>query len=237
MQDRYVGDIGDFAKYSFLNCLAENQLLGVAWYHYPDESHNSDGKHTDYLSQDREWRQRDSYVFDRLCSLLDSGQRSLENVEKREVLKRAIFSRSKLQHPSTSPSVRAEFRRAWFSDVISDLERAEIVFADPDNGLREDENYRHSSRKAWKSIPEGEALKFAANRSAVIYHHNTRRPGGHEREIAYWMERLGADFAVRMRARSARTFFVINASDEHLRRAELWCLHFGEQYQLVTQAS
>ena len=43
MQNRYTGDIGDFAKYGLLRALCPGHRLGVAWYLYPDESHNEDG--------------------------------------------------------------------------------------------------------------------------------------------------------------------------------------------------
>jgi hypothetical protein len=45
MQDRYAGDIGDFVKLAILRALAPGWHLGVAWWLYPDESHNGDGRH------------------------------------------------------------------------------------------------------------------------------------------------------------------------------------------------
>ena len=32
MQNRYVGDIGDYVKYGLLRALADGRQLGVAWY-------------------------------------------------------------------------------------------------------------------------------------------------------------------------------------------------------------
>jgi hypothetical protein len=51
MQNRYVGDVGDFAKYGLLRQLTmDDQLhLGVIWYLFDDETHNSDGRHVTYL--------------------------------------------------------------------------------------------------------------------------------------------------------------------------------------------
>ena len=51
MQNRYTGDIGDFAKYGLLRALSKGKRLGVAWYLYPDEEDNTDGRHIDYLQQ------------------------------------------------------------------------------------------------------------------------------------------------------------------------------------------
>jgi hypothetical protein len=60
-------------------------------------------------------------------------------------------------------------------------------------------------------MPLREAKALAKKRTAVIYHHNTRRKGGHEQEIEYWIDQLGAGtLAFRWRAYGNRTFFVIN---------------------------
>jgi len=59
MQNRYVGDIGDFGKYHLLKILSQgngldnggNLVLGVVWYLVPNENHNGDGKHIRYLQK------------------------------------------------------------------------------------------------------------------------------------------------------------------------------------------
>lgn len=48
MQDRYVGDIGDYVKLGILRALMPGERLGVAWWLYPDEAHNADGRHIGY---------------------------------------------------------------------------------------------------------------------------------------------------------------------------------------------
>ena len=57
MQNRYVGDIGDFGKYGLLRALCHGRRLGVAWYLYPDEAHN--GGIVQYLCEPDEWRSVD----------------------------------------------------------------------------------------------------------------------------------------------------------------------------------
>ena len=55
MQNRYVGDIGDFGKLGLLRALSSKGLsIGVNWYLTTDESHNGDGRHVDYLAKDPE---------------------------------------------------------------------------------------------------------------------------------------------------------------------------------------
>ncbi len=57
MQDRYVGDVGDFGKYGLLRSLCRGDehgaalRLGVLWYRFDgdDSTAANDGRHTDYL--------------------------------------------------------------------------------------------------------------------------------------------------------------------------------------------
>ncbi|WP_133119845.1 hypothetical protein [Pseudooceanicola lipolyticus] len=233
MQDRYVGDIGDFAKYSFLNAIARGRKLGVAWYHHPDEAHNSDGKHTKYLKYPEIWRPLDPKVFDTLAQLVSNNDRNLKSLIESGCLFASAYSTETLGFNDPSFQRRSDWRTAWFERVCRDLNACDIVFADPDNGLRCDEAFRAGRRKNWKSLPESEALVLARNRTAVIYHHNSRYPGGHAEEIRFWMNRLQCSFAVRMRRFSSRTFFVLNGEPETLERAKLWVCKFGKGYEVV----
>lgn len=53
MQDRYTGDIGDFSKLGILRALEKAGMsVGLNWYLTPDENHNSDGRHVQYLNQE-----------------------------------------------------------------------------------------------------------------------------------------------------------------------------------------
>lgn len=233
MQDRYVGDIGDFAKYSLLRSTSKHQRLGIAWYLHPDEAHNNDGKHTAYLSNPREWRQRDAMVFDVLKDVVETNQRSVAQIELSGLFPNASFASERLETVSNSAMARRDFRKAWFERTQRALDAADFLFVDPDNGLREQEKYIWSAPKNWKSIPEQEALRLAEGRTVAVYHHNTRRPGGHEKENEFWAERLSAAFAVRMRAFSARTFFFLNPTPAHLEAARSWCARWGEKYSIT----
>jgi hypothetical protein len=51
VQNRYVGDIGDYLKLGILRALSPGYHLGVAWWLFPDEGHNGDGRHISYLSR------------------------------------------------------------------------------------------------------------------------------------------------------------------------------------------
>jgi hypothetical protein len=230
MQDKYIGDIGDFAKFGLLRALGRGHRLGVAWYLFPDEAHNSDGRHIDYLKKPDQWRHLDSLLFDELRSIVETDQRTTHRIEQSGQLPDAVFSSVPLDFTED----KATARKKWFERVQSDLEGCSMIFADPDNGLCEDSDYKWADRRGWKRIPLSEILKLAEGRVAVVYHHNTRRPGGHDEEIAHWLGRLkacGADaIALRWGRISPRTFFIVHPTAEVKRSVDelvqTWSPHF-----------
>jgi hypothetical protein len=235
MQNRYTGDIGDFAKYALLRALGEDHRLGVAWYLFPDESHNTDGKHTDYLMQPDKWRPLDPELFDGLRSLVTSNQRNVYQVETSGLLDKAQFSNELLAFDG-DPATRGKKRAAWFSKTLFDLRDCDLVFADPDNGLCLDQKYSMASKTFWKRMPLSEAHVLAAGRTAIIYHHNTRRAGGHAREIQYWLEQFGQKaLALYWRHLSNRTFFIIHPTSEIRLRAEKLAQRWSPWFELHTK--
>lgn len=228
MQDRYTGDVGDYIKYALLRALSRGRRLGVAWYLYPDEGHNSDGKHTAYLHDSKQWRGLDPELFDTMKSIVESD-RAVRAVEESGVLP-AVFASNLLDQGFAHYSVRDALRKQWFDTVLDELKECDLVFADPDNGLIDSDPKRRNKLKFGKQMPLDEALELAQDRTAVIYHHNSRYAGGHELEIKHWFEKLGKDtIAIRANAYSCRTFFILNPSSEIEQRAEnfakLWSEH------------
>jgi len=227
MQDRYVGDIGDFAKYGLLRALSAGESLGIAWYLYPDESHNTDGRHIGYLEEPEKWRHLDPELFDGLAEMVGAGKRSIRAIEESGWLGSAKFSGTFLDFTGN----KGQQRVRWFQDVTRDLNHCSLIFADPDNGLCEDNKFSPSRKLDWKRLPLEEALRLTANRTGIFYHHNSRFPGGHLKEIYFWREKLGSDcLALYWRRFSNRTFFITNPAETIKERvrwfADKWSPHF-----------
>lgn len=218
MQDRYVGDIGDYAKYGLLRALSKGKKLGVAWYLHPDENHNTDGRHTAYLCKPDIWSSADVVVYGELAGIIDNDRRGVEirsvaAVPARDILGDAVFADERL-NTAIPIAQRVEWRTDWLRRVKDAMSSCDIVFADPDNGLCHDKDFIPGMRDYWKRIPLREALDLADGRPAVIYHHNSRFTGGHPAEIKHWLGHLPkSSYAWWCRSYSPRTFFVINADD------------------------
>jgi hypothetical protein len=97
MQNRYVGDIGDFAKYGLLRAVLREAKfrLGVMWYCVPDESHNNDGRHSKYVApteqNHQKFRRCDPILYDALGELVAEGQRNLSAIRDSNILRNRQF--------------------------------------------------------------------------------------------------------------------------------------------------
>ena len=121
-----------------------------------------------------------------------------------------------------------------FDGVRNRLSNCDLVFADPDNGVFPDHHVQPRQRDSAKRIPLAEARALAEGRAAVIYHHNTRRRGGHRQEIQWWMGQLpGCTCAYYWRRWSNRTFFIVNADDEIERRLTRFVERWGDHGLLL----
>lgn len=221
MQDRYAGDIGDFVKLGLLRALSAGRQLGVAWYRYPDESHNGDGRHITYLDHSQRYEHLDATLFNHLRTITKE-ERSINSLLP--VLEGVISSDETVDSSAISPRERRSWRTAWFKRVREELSQCNLVFADPDNGIIDDSNWRKGRAKFGKQMPLAEVQALARDRCAVIYHHNTRRRGGHDAEVDHWLSEVGMQgLAVRATAFSPRTFFVLNPCEVVEARVHEFC--------------
>ena len=98
MQNRYVGDVGDFVKLALLRMLSPGHQIGVVWYLVADERHNGDGRHITYLKKD-EWRQLDPELFDGLRRIVENSERSIAALEQSGFLQNCRFMSSQVPFP------------------------------------------------------------------------------------------------------------------------------------------
>ncbi len=178
MQNRYAGDIGDYGKLGLLRSLSRTGLrIGVNWYLTPDEDHNGDGRHTDYLRDDS-FRSFDEELWRKLREIVDSGQRSVAALENADLLDAAYYHEVLDLGKTTD---RSSVREKWHSDALARLADADIVFLDPDNGLMV--KSAEKTARANKYVTLKEIEEYCEQGASVIwYQHKARYRNSHYRD-------------------------------------------------------
>jgi hypothetical protein len=220
MQHHFAGDIGDYLKLGILRALAPGYRLGVAWWLYPDEVYDGNGQHVGYIQRPGQWRHFDPALFDTLQRILSSGQRNVHALAT-GLPPDTIFHHQPI--PTTGRNLRG-IRQEWFRSVVATVKNTDLVFVDPDNGL-EPGGISLGSARAGKSVLLSELHELAKpDRCLIVYHHQTRRAGGHYAEIAHWLDRFRSEGfraadALRCKPYSPRVFFLLNAPEKLRQRA------------------
>jgi hypothetical protein len=201
MQDRYVGDVGDFAKYALLRRLAGTSIerpvrLGVVWCLYPDEKHNFDGKHVSYLRRP-EFADLDDDLLAALRLIVESGRRSISAVAAAKILPRpTVFCPGLASLPEGALSKREDrliHRSRWLETCFQITESSELVFFDPDNGIEVASVPKHH-QNAGKYIYWDELAPFwTRGHALLIYHHLNRTKSAHA-QIAQLRANLRSKF-------------------------------------------
>ena len=237
MQDRYVGDVGDFGKYGLLRYLtgqrealpsAEAIRLGVVWYLYPNESHNADGKYTGYLddilANHSRYRACDPDLYDTMRRLVETGCRNILAVQRSRILPAdTLYYEPSLSFPRQMPRSEREAARAnWFAGSLHTTADADMIFVDPDNSLSDPANGISASidplRKTGpKYVFIADLLRFSERgQSLIVYHHLGRR-GTAVEQIARVAKSLKASLglpdmprSLLYRRGSSRAYFIVS---------------------------
>ena len=177
MQNRYTGDIGDYGKLGLLRTLrAAGLSIGVNWYLVPNENHNEDGKHTEYLKRNL-YRNCDKDLWDELKTIVDTGNRTVSALEKNAILNAAFYSEC-LDFSEKSKPERDSYRNTWHQAALTKLAGNDVVFVDPDNGLLVPS--AEGSRRENKYVKPIELKDYYYTGSSVVYYqHKARRKDQH----------------------------------------------------------
>jgi hypothetical protein len=231
MQNRYVGDIGDYVKLAILRALSPGRRLGIAWWLFPDSGTAGDGRHISYLDAETKWQDLDPPLYDALKQVVASGSRKVTALEDANLLPGSIYFSEEIPTGATPNQTRTQ-REAWFARCQAQLAGCDLVFLDPDNGL-EPKTFSLGAKKGGKSVSLAALVALRQpGRALVVYHHHTRRAEGHVVELRYWANRLresGFDRVDALRASpySPRAFFLLNADDKMRDRAEFLSERWG----------
>lgn len=174
MQNRYTGDIGDFGKLGLLRQISRMGLsIGVNWYLTPDETHNGDGRHIDYLKNNT-LRVCDEQLWSALGQIVTANRRRVSELERPDILKAAFYAQM-LDFTGLNKTERQTFRREWYTAAMDKLRACDVIFVDPDNGLIVPS--AEGTPKSNKFVLPFELYEYYRGGASVIYYqHKARRP-------------------------------------------------------------
>ena len=173
MQNRYTGDIGDFSKLGLLRVLRSAGFsIGLNWYLTPDETHNDDGRHVDYLTQ-KKYRDCDEELWLGLKAIVDGRNREVRFMENDDILQATFFSDC-LDFREKKKSERIGFRDRWFADSLVAMAGNDIVCVDPDNSLVVPSAMGRPKENKYV-LPEELASYYSQGSTVIYYQHKARR--------------------------------------------------------------
>ena len=182
MQNRYVGDIGDFGKLGLLRVLNSNGLsIGVNWYLTDDESHNGDGRHVGYLAKTG-YRDCDKALWYALKHIVTSNQRETAAIERSGILTATYYS-IPIDCACKNKAERLEQRKIWHMSALKALTGTDVVYVDPDNGLMVPS--AQGTTKMGKYVEAREIADYYSQGSSVIYYQHKARLQDNEYAVQF----------------------------------------------------
>lgn len=220
MQDKYVGDIGDFGKYALLKFLAKRDVpLGIVWYLTNAPGNDGDGGFIKYLSSPNAAAglgKCDAQLLSALRAIVDSHRRRVRRVRELRIFAGGtLFYEERLDFASVPRPLRPEKRTEWCQKALGKVRNASLVFLDPDNGLslKEEKKYQKSGPKYVFLDELREYVKWG--KSLILYCHQDRRKGGLREQVREGIELLSKvsplrkAWAFTFHRQSVRIFFVL----------------------------
>lgn len=176
MKNQYVGDIGDYGKYSLLRYLSQRGIaVGINWYLTGNDG-SSDGRFTEYLSEPDE-RIFDPIVYDNLKTIVSAYRpnlRSVQMIQKADIIPGASYFGEEIPVDALTPAERAQARECWLLRSEDSLQNSDLIFADPDNGISYTKTARRKGAEKY-ILPEEVAEYYHQGKDVVFYCHKGRR--------------------------------------------------------------
>jgi len=173
VQNRFIGDIGDFGKYGLLRYLCKSGLnLGINWY-LTDDGVDSAGNLTDYLLNQYEgYTQCDQELYQELNNIVHiEKERSVDRIERGNLFPKSTEFYSKLLKSDKL------YRHKWFQESLNKLSNCDLLFLDPDNNiLMNTDGYNYQADGSKYTFPFEIEEYYSKGQSLIIYNHANRQP-------------------------------------------------------------
>jgi hypothetical protein len=131
MRDQYTGDISDFLKYALLRAISrDDRKLGVAWYYNNDRDKRPDGRHIDYILEER-WRAVDERLWQELNKFYAEFRKNPDHRTVKNIERLRIWPAGTIFHGTNSDESVPRFlknRPDWVNSMTERLDACEIFF-------------------------------------------------------------------------------------------------------------
>ena len=213
MQNKYVGDIGDFANNGLLRWMSgirkdiasrgPRQLsLGIVWYLHPDENNKKDGNRTGYLEEKHKssqaLRKCDPPLYDALKKIKHGVEGRERKVSELQKERNGIFPKGTKYYGDRLFYTRTERRpsrpleeESWLEGAIKATKGVDIVFVNPDKGIaskKKEKEYIFSQQHVYMKELE---LFAGKHQCLIIYNHLQRNKKKHKDDVKALSRRLG----------------------------------------------
>ena len=234
MQNRFVGDIGDFANNGLLRYLSgltgpklgKPLRLGLVWYfNEPDAAElrrqpfagNKIGYLNTCRANDARYGGCDPDLYRALRvlvgeSLLESNERSICQIKQSGILpKNTLYY---------SDPLNGNNRAEWFAGALRKTAAADMIFVNPDIGIGSN---RQANSPAHVTMDELQQLaRNRGRKSLIIYQHLGQGRGTAEERIEHKANQLNEalqppyrPLVLRWRSEVGRAYFIVPLTEEH----------------------
>ena len=164
MQERYLGDIHDYFKFIFLKFLSISlkKKIGLNWYLVNPLSIGV----KEILKKDGEKRRLNPDIMSRVDKHLIKELSYLKNPLNRNI---DIFSRETHLKKSVkffNKEINIENREEWFKQSLNFFRNEDIIFLDPDNGIKKTVN-KH--KRSLKYVFRSEIENYIKHNKTIIF--------------------------------------------------------------------
>lgn len=227
MQDRFVGDIGDFGKYGLLRALTgihpalpedDRLSLGVVWYRNEGAKGGpNEGQNVGYLFDPQSaplFNDLDPDLFSGLKNIV-CNKRNLEAIEASNILGKS--EREIVFYRECIPNERSK-RGIWFENALDRVSEKNVIFLDPDTGIIPKSTREHRKHILLPEVEE--IMNLERCQTVIAYQHYGRGQKGRESQMQQW-QAATREFSgsPRVLSTSQRAFIILPASD-HVERID-----------------
>jgi hypothetical protein len=241
MQNRYVGDIGDYSKFVLIKHLF-NKKVGVIWYLYPNEG-NGDGKFRNYENYDL--NDKEIVNIMKKFSEVEEDKRNIQELENELKNNNFTFLSDCIEEDCIFDSKnRRTHRENWFDNALKKVQNCDVVFADPDNGTQiKSLNCSKGRKKSGKYIFFDEINKLLENHKTVVIYQHFERSKTHKLLIDEKEKKLRKElkdkefnfYAIKFKRVSTRAYLIL--SKENLKgEIEKFCNKFTGEFELIKES-